>query len=114
MTKSFKIIIAVSLSGLTAILAGCASQLYKPVASDAAWATQHWQTTSQNDLARGRSYYVTNCSSCHKLYSPQEHDESGWVKAVDEMKTKARIADTTADLIVRYLVTGASHNTPAN
>jgi cytochrome c5 len=114
MTKSFKIFAAVSLIGLAAVFAGCASQLYKPMTVDAQWASQHWQSTTLNDLDRGRSYYVTHCSSCHKLYSPTAHDEKGWTEAVNEMKVKARIDDTTANLIIRYLVTGTNRAVPAN
>jgi mono/diheme cytochrome c family protein len=108
MKRRNKILTAVSLLGLTAVFASCASQLYHPVSADASWASQKWEHTSVNDLARGRKYYVTHCSSCHQLHLPSEKDEKGWVESVKEMQEKARIPDSTANLIIRYLVTGSN------
>jgi ferredoxin len=57
-------------------------------------------------LERGRTLYLSRCSSCHVPVAPQSIPVERWPKEVKEMSERARLGADEA-LVVKYLVAQA-------
>lgn len=79
-----------------------------PTAAHAQWASQRWPGTDTIALQHGRTLYIDNCARCHNLYLPGAFTEKEWVDIMPKMKKKARITDTEADGILRYVLSSAA------
>lgn len=73
--------------------------------SDADRAAAKFPGTTMEDLSRGKTLYENNCGKCHKLHAPQSRGEEAWRKVVPPMAKKAKMDESGADLVLRYLVT---------
>jgi mono/diheme cytochrome c family protein len=56
-----------------------------------------------SDLDAGRALYVSKCSGCHALFSPDRFDANTWMAAVKDMAPRAGATPAEEDLIVRYI-----------
>ena len=63
-----------------------------------------WPGTTQADLERGRSIYVGRCGSCHLLHAPAERAPAGWPPVVAKMAPRAKLSQSEATDVLRYLV----------
>jgi hypothetical protein len=86
------------------VLAGCAGQLPPPTEADALRASSRYPGITVQDLSRGRRMYVEHCSGCHALVRPQIKGPDEWPKLVAEMTERAKLNESTAQEILRYLV----------
>ena len=75
----------------------CTSSLYKPTVVDVP------DTAEFQMLQTGRSLYINNCNNCHNLHLPDEYDANKWREIVTKMQKKAKISDSDAELIYKYL-----------
>jgi hypothetical protein len=91
----------------SAFLGACASALPEPTSQDADFARTSYRDVSVEQLAQGRSIYVSRCAGCHVLKLPREVPAERWRHEVDEMRQKRGVALTAAEAesIVRYLET---------
>jgi mono/diheme cytochrome c family protein len=92
---------------LLSLLAGCAGQLPPPTEADAIRGSARYPGTTVSDLARGRQLYIEHCSGCHALVRPAAKKPDDWPKLVSEMTVRAKLSDSTAQEILRYLVVAA-------
>jgi hypothetical protein len=96
----------VILSGLLLLFAGCnksssgTSSLYTPTAADAT------TTATLTDLQQGRSLYISNCGSCHGLYSPDDYTSSQWKSIMTSMGPKAGLSASDNLLVTKYVSRG--------
>ena len=56
------------------------------------------------ELQQGHDLFTNNCGKCHKLPDPASRNTESWRKMVDIMAPKAKLDQTQADLIYKYLV----------
>ena len=57
------------------------------------------------ELERGRSLYLSRCTSCHLPIAPTAVAAELWPNHVDEMREQARLDDEETRLVTQYLVT---------
>jgi nitrate/TMAO reductase-like tetraheme cytochrome c subunit len=88
-------------------IAACSHKLYAPVEADAAWANTKWENIDLAALYRGKKYYSKNCGKCHSLKNPAKYSEKEWRQIMPKMAKKAKINDTTANIILAYVLTTA-------
>jgi len=86
----------ISLIGILLCLCSCVSQLYIPIENSG--------TITLENLTLGRKIYVTKCSNCHQLYSPNKYNSVEWQKNLNWMQRKAKITDDQKNLIFDYLI----------
>jgi cytochrome c5 len=95
---------------LLACVAACgASAVPRLTAADASRGSAHFPDLTLNELAQGRTLYVSRCGSCHTLKSPVELAPEQWQVEVGEMRAKngVKLSDAEAQAIVRYLAIAA-------
>ena len=51
----------------------------------------------------GKELYVSKCTACHRAYEPELHTKEEWQKIIDEMGSKAKLAESEIQLILSYL-----------
>jgi len=64
--------------------------------------------TTLADLERGRTLYLSRCTSCHRPIEPMGFRAQEWPGYVAEMQERARLGQDEAELVVLYLVTMAA------
>ncbi len=95
---------ALSWLGAALLLSACGpSATPKPVQADVARVAQRYPATTLGELERGRSLYLSRCTSCHAPVDPASLPPERWPVAVGEMSERARLGDEAA-LVVKYLV----------
>jgi mono/diheme cytochrome c family protein len=104
-------VVTVALTALVAV--GCAT-LEVPHAheADVHSARAAWPGTTLADLQRGRELYLARCTGCHQPILPHQFSAKEWPAHVAEMRERAHLASSEADLMVRFLVTMA--DAPSN
>lgn len=60
---------------------------------------------SGEEIAIARTLCLTKCVKCHKFYDPAKYDDAKWHKWMTKMNKKAKLKETEADLLGRYLET---------
>lgn len=88
-------------------IAACSHKIYSPTETDLAWAKTKWSNADMAQLMRGKTYYKANCGKCHGLKNPAKYTEEEWNRIMPKMKRKARIADSTSNIILTYVLTSA-------
>lgn len=78
------------------LLFSCATVLYQPITGT--------EKIPLEDLKKGRSIYVNNCSSCHNLHNPNQYNSKEWEHNLNEMQARAKINDEEKQLVYDYLV----------
>ena len=78
-----------------------------PTETDAIRAAKEWPGTTTNDLLSDRALYVSKCSGCHMLYSPEVRSREQWRRDLDEMGGRANLSEADSAKILRYLTTMA-------
>ena len=58
---------------------------------------------SAEDLSAGKAIYEQKCNKCHELFKPEKYDKKRWVRYVDWMAPKAKLAEKDAQLVYVYL-----------
>ena len=94
-----------------ACLAACGgSAVPHLTAADASRGSAHFPDLTLNELAQGRTLYVSRCGSCHTLKRPGELQPDQWQVEVGEMRAKngVKLSDAEAQAIVRYLAIAAT------
>lgn len=81
----------------------CTPAALHPSPGDASWAARKWPGTTVGDLEQGRTVFVSRCSSCHNLPSPDVKSPDEWAGVVGDMASGAKLSDTDRDLVLRYL-----------
>jgi len=79
---------------------GCGSSLKVPTIVDA-----KSSGISIDTLLKGRELYINNCGACHNLYLPNKHTDREWEETMKSMQKKAKITDSQASIILKYLST---------
>lgn len=77
--------------------------------ADAEYAHARWATVNKAKLTRGMNYYAASCHKCHGLKNPKNMTEDEWRDIMPKMQRKAKIADTTADIILAYVLTARNN-----
>lgn len=83
------------------ILSSCgfnASKYYEPTQANATKAK-----APLSILVDGKTAYINNCSSCHRLYKPSKYTSSEWSEWVNDMQERAEITDVEKANILIYL-----------
>ena len=94
----FKILILLSVAGISVLMYYCSPALYIPVIQDSENAK-----ISLDTLLMGRKLYIDNCASCHTLYLPERFTARKWEMELNEMQKKAKINDHQKVIILKYL-----------
>lgn len=83
---------------------GCgASAAPAPAAADVARVTERYPGTTLADLERGRTVYLSRCTSCHAPVAPGSIPADRWPGEVKEMSERAHLG-ADEPLVVKYLV----------
>jgi cytochrome c5 len=96
-----------ALAALTALTA-CAADVPRATPLDAERAARTRPGTTLVDLERGRSTYLSKCTSCHRPIAPRSIAGDQWPQHVDEMRERAHLSAEEHDAIVLYLTTIAT------
>ena len=86
-----------------ALVAGCATAVVRPEASDARWASERWPGATVESLSAGRDLFVARCAGCHHLPRPDARSPDEWAAVVGEMARGARLTTAETDLVLHYL-----------
>ena len=93
---------------VSAALAACAADVPRATPLDAERAARRRPGTTIADLDRGRSTYLSKCTSCHSPVAPRSIAGEAWPQHVDEMRERAHLSTEEHDAIVLYLTTIAT------
>lgn len=96
-----------------AALAACATDVPRATPLDAERAARTRPGTTLADLERGRTTYLSKCTSCHRPIAPRSIAGDRWPQHVDEMRERAHLSAEEHDAIVLYLTTIAAAPPPA-
>ncbi|MDE3056559.1 MAG: hypothetical protein KGJ59_01195 [Bacteroidota bacterium] len=110
MRKIFFVVAASTVVAVIASIASCSGSIPEPTPSQSVWASDKWPGTTYETLVHGRELYIAKCSGCHSLHAPSEYSERRWSAIVDTMKFKAKLNDSEAVLITKYLASAAQNN----
>ncbi len=93
---------------LLAVACGCAGHGL-PVAgpADVARGARHYPDLTADELTSGRQIFASHCGACHAPPAPTSRRPEVWPGEIHVMKTRAKLDDTQARLVERYLVTMA-------
>ena len=100
--------LAAVLAAALAALAACAAAIPHATPLDAERAAQARPGTTLADLERGRTTYLSKCTSCHRPVAPRSIAGDQWPQHVDEMRERAHLSAEDHDAIVLYLTTIAA------
>ena len=70
---------------------------------------ERYPDTTLAELERGRTLYLSRCTSCHAPIAPGSLPAERWPEEVSEMSDRARLGDEES-LVVKYLVAQAMRN----
>lgn len=98
-----KNVVLILLLGVATLLGSCAGTIPQPTETHVARASRRWPDITVADLLLGRRLYISKCSGCHSLYTPETHSAQSWEKTVPEMMARAKLTTEEAIQIVRYL-----------
>jgi hypothetical protein len=76
-----------------------------PEQSDVKRIEQTYPGISLEDLAKGKTFYETNCNKCHSLKWAFKISDNKLYEVIPSMAEKAKIDSKTQDLILKYLIT---------
>jgi len=96
--------------GVTACGAGAAPE---PRQADVVRIEDRFPGTTLAELEKGRSLYLSRCTSCHAPVAPASIPVERWPHEVSEMSERARLG-TDEPLVVKYLVAQALRAEPGN
>lgn len=65
-------------------------------------------SATKASLQRGKSLYVSRCSSCHEPWAPETRDAATWSEEVDDMAQRAHLDVEGRQLVLDYLTAFAS------
>ena len=60
---------------------------------------------SAEEIASARTLCLNKCVRCHKFYDPVKYSDEQWRKWMTKMSKKARLKESEAELLGRYLGT---------
>lgn len=86
-------------------LSCCTTQLPSIEKQHITFAQDKWKDVDEIKLQKGRTLFVSRCSSCHSLPLPSSQKETEWEKILDHMKHRAKIDKMEIDLILKYIFT---------
>jgi cytochrome c5 len=95
-------------AALAAALAACGPPVPHATPLDAERAARVRPGTTLADLERGRTTYLSRCTSCHRPVAPRSIAGDQWPQHVDEMRERAHLSPDEHDAIVLYLTTLAT------
>jgi cytochrome c5 len=93
-------------------LGACATDVPRATPLDAERAARTRPGTTLADLERGRTAYLSKCTSCHRPIAPRSIAGDRWPQHVDEMRERAHLSAEEHDAIVLYLTTIAAAPPP--
>ena len=96
---------------LLGVVACGASVTPVPVQADLARIENRYPGTTLAELEKGRSVYLSRCTSCHAPVAPGSIPAERWPREVSEMSERARLGEDES-LVVRYLVAQALRAKP--
>ena len=96
---------------LLSVVACGASATPAPVQADVARIENRFPGTTLAELEKGRSVYLSRCTSCHAPVAPRSISAERWPHEVREMSERARLGEDES-LVVRYLVAQALRAEP--
>jgi hypothetical protein len=80
---------------------GSTGDLYVPTSADVT------ATATLADLQQGRTLYINNCGSCHKLYSPDNFTSTQWKNNImPSMGPKTSMNSSEKSLVTKYVARG--------
>jgi mono/diheme cytochrome c family protein len=74
--------------------------LYTPVSTDAT------ANATLQELQDGRTLYIGNCGSCHKLFSPDDYSANNWKIIMSGMAPKTGMNASQVTLVTKYVTRG--------
>jgi mono/diheme cytochrome c family protein len=74
--------------------------LYTPTSADAT------SNATLAELQQGRTLYISNCGSCHGLYSPDDYSASRWRNIMSDMTPKTSMSSSEISLVTKYVTRG--------
>jgi hypothetical protein len=65
------------------------------------------QTVSpeDEDINRGRRYFLRECGRCHGLIYPQERNSEEWQKILQRKKGKVSLTDEQYEMLKKFMLT---------
>src|SRR6186713_1283699 len=99
-------------AGLLLCVVACgASATPAPIQADVARIENRFPGTTLAELEKGRSVYLSRCTSCHAPVAPDSVPVDRWPHEVSEMSERAHLG-TDEPLVVKYLVAQALRAEP--
>ena len=102
----------ISLASLVGVVACGAGAAPEPRQADVVRIEDQFPGTTLADLERGRSVYLSRCTSCHAPVTPASIPAQRWPHEVQEMSERAHLG-TDEPLVVKYLVAQALRSEPS-
>lgn len=99
-------------AALAGALPACGVDVPRATPLDAQRAAQKHPGTTVADLDRGRSMYLSKCTSCHRPVAPRSIQSAHWPEHVGEMSERAHLTSEDRDAILLYLMTIAEAPQP--
>ena len=97
----------VSLMAALALGSACSSAVPQVTGADLARAQARDPGVSEADLQRGRTLYLSRCTSCHAPFPPASRNAEAWHHDLAKMRALAGIDAEQERLILVYLETFA-------
>ena len=98
----------IAILSLTFMAACAATSRFAPTAEEMPALQSKVPGLTYEDANQGYKIYISHCSNCHRLHNPNEYTATKWAKVLPEMLGKAKIADTTQQLLVRNYLAAKS------
>ena len=74
--------------------------LYTPTSVDTT------ASATLSELQQGRTLYVNNCGTCHKLYSPDSYSSTQLKSIMNSMAPKTSMTNSQDTLVLKYVTRG--------
>jgi mono/diheme cytochrome c family protein len=74
--------------------------LYTPTSADVT------STATLTELQQGRTLYISNCNSCHGLYSPDDYTSTQWKGILGNMAPNTSMSASQILLVTKYVTRG--------
>jgi hypothetical protein len=76
------------------------NSLYIPSSADTT------STATLLELQQGRALYISNCNSCHNLYSPDDYTVLQWKSILPNMTPRTNMTASEILLVTKYVSRG--------
>ena len=94
------------LIGFLIILSSCNKDTVSTVGLYTPSTTDVTTNATLTELQQGRNIYISNCSACHSLYSPDDFNSANWSSILSVMAPRAGLSKSDQALVLKYVTRG--------